>query len=857
MANITGTSSQDVLRGFLTDDLLMGLDGDDVLIGSGGNDILNGGGGNDQIFGDANIAFSGPIFSYNNKFYTLSNAGSWTQAQAQAVSLGGNLVAVNDAAENQFLVNTFGGAESLWIGLTDAVTEGAFKWANGEALTYTNWYPGEPNNAGNEDYVEFNFGSPGKWNDRPDFGKLQRGIIEIGSSNDTITGSTGNDTINGGIGQDTADYSDIGQAITLRPTGVLSKGTAGTDQLISVEQIVGARGRANVIDASTATGIATINANLEAKSLVVNTGVSAFPTLNFGVTNFATVIGTVNNDTIAGDNGNNSLVGGSGNDNLNGGGGNDTIFGDLTSSITTPVFSYNNKFYTLSNAGSWTQAQAQAVRLGGNLVTVNDAAENQFLVNTFGGAESLWIGLTDEVTEGAFKWANGEALTYTNWYPGEPNNAGNEDYVEFNFGSPGKWNDRPDFGKLQRGIIEIGSSNDTITGSTGNDTINGGIGQDTADYSDIGQAITLRPTGVLSKGTAGTDQLISVEQIVGARGRANVIDASTATGIATINANLEAKSLVVNTGVSAFPTLNFGVTNFATVIGTVNNDTIAGDNGNNSLVGGSGNDNLNGGGGNDTIFGDLTSSITTPVFSYNNKFYTLSNAGSWTQAQAQAVRLGGNLVTVNDAAENQFLVNTFGGAESLWIGLTDEVTEGAFKWANGEALTYTNWYPGEPNNAGNEDYAEFNFGSAGRWNDRPDVGKSQRGIIEIGSSADTLVGGLGSDTLTGGLGNDIFRYTSAAESAAGVANRDTITDFQLGLDKLDLSAIDANPFLSMDQAFRFLGSSATFTTSGQLRYQVSGANLFLYGNIDSNLATSELEIQLTGLASLSASNIIL
>jgi len=567
--------------------------------------------------------------------------------------------------------------------------------------------------------------------------------------------------------------------------------------------------------------------------------------------------GSLTNDLLLGLDGDDVLIGSGGNDTLNGGGGNDQIFGDVNISFSTPVFSYNNKYYTLSTAGSWTQAQAQAVSLGGNLVTVNDPLENQFLVNTFGGTERLWIGFTDEVTEGVFKWANGEAVSYTNWAPGEPNNVGNEDYAEFNAGGAGKWNDLPGSGFSRRGIIEIGSSDDTIIGSTGNDAINGGIGQDTADYSGIGQAITLRPTGVVSKGTAGTDQLVSIEKIVGATGQANIIDASTATGTATINANLAAKSLVVNTGDSRFPTLSFGVTNFTNVIGSVNNDTITGDDGSNSLVGGIGNDVLDGGAGNDQIFGDLATSVTTPVFSYNNKHYTLSTAGSWTQAQAQAVSLGGNLVTVNDAVENQFLVNTFGGTERLWIGFTDEVTEGVFKWANGEAVTYTNWAPGEPNNVGNEDYAEFNAGGAGKWNDLPGSGFSRRGIIEIGSSADTLVGGLGSDTLTGGLGNDVFMYTSVTESAAGVTNRDTITDFQLGLDKLDLSAIDANPFFSLDQAFGFLGSSATFTNVGQLRYQVSGGNLFLYGNIDANLATSEFELQLTGLAVISASNIIL
>jgi len=100
-----------------------------------------------------------------------------------------------------------------------------------------------------------------------------------------------------------------------------------------------------------------------------------------------------------------------------------------------------------------------------------------------------------------------------------------------------------------------------------------------------------------------------------------------------------------------------------------------------------------------------------------------------------------------------------------------------------------------------------------------------------------------------------LRYLS--ESAAGVTNRDTITDFQLGLDKLDLSAIDANPLFSLDQAFGFLGSSSTFTIVGQLRCQVSGGNLFLCGNIDANLATSEFELQLAGIAAISASNIIL
>ncbi|MFM6913198.1 MAG: lectin-like protein, partial [Dolichospermum sp.] len=223
MATMNGTAAADNLVGTTSDDILNGL---------GGNDTLNGGGGNDQIFGDFTPAITASIFTYNGKFYLLSNAGTWTQAQAQAVTLGGNLVTVNDAAENQFLVNTFGGTEGLWIGLTDEVTEGTFKWANGEAVTYTNWAPGEPNDGRgrDQDYAWINFQNPGKWDDAGITDNLNfRGIIEIANpSNDTIIGSTGDDTINGGLGSDRVDYSSLTEAITLLAGGIVNKGSFGT-----------------------------------------------------------------------------------------------------------------------------------------------------------------------------------------------------------------------------------------------------------------------------------------------------------------------------------------------------------------------------------------------------------------------------------------------------------------------------------------------------------------------------------------------------------------------------------------------------------------------------------------------------
>jgi len=59
-----------------------------------------------------------------------------------------------------------------------------------------------------------------------------------------------------------------------------------------------------------------------------------------------------------------------------------------------------------------------------------------------------------------------------------------------------------------------------------------------------------------------------------------------------------------------------------------------------------------------------------------------------------------------------------------------------------------------------------------------------------------------------------------------------------------------------DQAFTFIGTS-NFTSVGQLGYKVVKGNLFLYGNLDGNFATSEFELQLSGLTSITAANITL
>ncbi|MEM6449504.1 MAG: NF038122 family metalloprotease [Cyanobacteria bacterium P01_D01_bin.105] len=205
---------------------------------------------------------------------------------------------------------------------------------------------------------------------------------------------------------------------------------------------------------------------------------------------------------------------------------------------------------------------------------------------------------------------------------------------------------------------------------------------------------------------------------------------------------------------------------------------------------GEGNDTVYGGEGNDIIYGneqgDTSSSLLRGAQAYNGNTYLLSNVGSWEEAQAEARSLGGNLVTINDAVEEAWLHDSFGTAGELWIGLTDQAVEGQFEWVNGEAVTYTNWSPNEPNDHGlGEDYAIFNRSGSQQWDDRGQPGQIYQGVIEINTTDnDTLFGGGGNDTLYGNGGDDVL-YGDDQLSSSGSTLPSSLSDGLVGHWALD------------------------------------------------------------------------
>ncbi|MDB9476323.1 lectin-like protein [Dolichospermum circinale] len=735
------------------------------------------------------------MFNYNGSTYLLTSFFStWEQAQAQAQSLGGNLVTINTAAEQNWLVSTFGGSQELWIGLTDKVTEGQFKWASGEISTYTNWFTGQPDNGGpqGEDYVAMNFGSAGKWNDYPNNLKLLQGIIEIKQATPPTyayyNGSIYFFTSFSGTWEQAQDEAQSlgGNLVTINTAAeqsFLTNTFGGTEELWIgyTDKVTEGQFQWASNETSAYTNWFTgqpDNGGPEGEDYVV---------MNFGSA-------------------------GKWNDYPN----------DLNSfrgiiEIKPPT--YNGSTYFLTDFfGTWEDAQAQALSLGGNLVTINTAAEQNWLVSTFGGTEELWIGYTDKITEGQFKWASNETSAYANWFTGQPDNGGpqGEDYVVMNFGSPGKWNDYPNNLKPLRGIIEIKlpvtptpingtngndnligtNGNDILNGFAGNDTLNGGAGNDTLNGGTGNDIYVVDSTTdtITENANEGTD----------------TIQSSVNYSIALLT-NVENLTL---TGTAANGTGNAG-DNIITGNSAINN--LSGGLGNDTLNGGAGKDTLIGGAGNDTYIVDSTDIITestgggidTIQSSVNYSIALLTNVENLTLTGTAAINgtgnAGNNVITGNGAnnilnggSGNDTLNGGAGkdtliggvGNDTYIVDITDIITEstGGGTDTIQSSVTYNIAALTNVENLTLTGTTAIN--GTGNTGNNVITGNSANNNLSGGSGNDTLNGGAGNDTLNGGAGNDILIGGADDDIYVVDSNTGTITiteDVEGGTDTIESS----------------------------------------------------------------------
>ncbi|MBE7173166.1 MAG: T9SS type A sorting domain-containing protein [Williamsia sp.] len=353
--------------------------------------------------GAGNFAYVGSYDGHG--YYRSANTYLWPVARDLSGYLGGagvngHLATITSAGENNFIHHYISSAHiSPWIGLFSAGRLGRFRWVGGEALSYTNWAAGEPNNYGGtpgnvvEPYVQIY--ENGTWNDASSVGlpfllEFEKPLIRYKQISGPKNGSAQKPGVylvcyeRTNLITDQKDTCCFSVTVTCGP---VSTGACPKDTVIYA-------------------------ASCTEKTLIKwNEPVDTFP---------ATYRAPVEIDP---------------------GSGSHTFIGSLD----------GHGYYRSMDTYLWPVARDVARLVGGagvngHLVTIASAAENDFIYNYLKTAHiAPWIGLFNTGRAGRFRWVGGEDLDYTNWAPGEPNNYGGtpdnivEPYVRIY--DNGTWND--------------------------------------------------------------------------------------------------------------------------------------------------------------------------------------------------------------------------------------------------------------------------------------------------------------------------------------------------------------------------------------------------------------------------------
>ncbi len=98
--------------------------------------------------------------------------------------------------------------------------------------------------------------------------------------------------------------------------------------------------------------------------------------------------------------------------------------------------------------------------------------------------------------------------------------------------------------------------------------------------------------------------------------------------------------------------------------------------------------------------------------------YRLGDRMTYQQSKDAAEADGGHLVTMADAAENEFVRQIIQGYDFLgpgyhgpWLGAL--YTDGVWTWTTGESFDFSNWASGQPDNLGSQNWAVI--GPEGFW----------------------------------------------------------------------------------------------------------------------------------------------
>ncbi len=770
--NLTGSAKADILTGDAGNNKLIGLDGADTMNGGIGSDTADYAGSTAGVTVDLGSAgaqsggdAAGDVLSnIENVIGSATQANQLTgDAQKNRLTGGqGNDTFVGGAEADTLIGNGgtdiadySGSTAGVTINLSLETAQVSQGDANGDVLQNITSVIGASQHA--------------NWLR----GNNEKNSLTGGEKNDTFLGDSNADTMWGGGGNDSVDYgeSGLGVAVDLASADAQSGGSAEGDILHNISNVRGSLTGANVLKGTEAGNRLTGGNNADvfegrggADTIeggggfneVIYTGSSEGVTANLVAMTISG--GEANGDVISEIQGvtgardyANWLKGNVFANRLIGGEHDDTFIGDKSGDTLTGYLGTDLVDYSNSDAG----------------VTVN--------LSTVG------------IQSGGY--AEGDVLT------GIENIKGALNYVNSLAGDGGA------------NVLTGGTLNDTFAGDGGDDTLIGGAGTDLADYSASTLGVTIDlAAGMGSGGDAQGDQLIDIENVLGAASAANSLAGNDQANVLTGGAGNDtligrggADTFVGGGGVDIvdYWTSALGVrvslagavahggdaegdvlSGILNLRGSATGDnSLAGDAQGNVITGGAGSDTIAGNGGHDTLIGGDGAGFDYLDYSASGIGITINLAANTASGgDADGDVISGFEGVIGSASQSNFfsgdnLANKFvggAGADTFNGDLGNDTFQGGggsdvVSYANSSAsVTVDLGGGGSGGYAAGDIYLGINNAiGAALWASKL-VGNEAANVLTGGDLGDTLSGGVGADTLKGGDGVDLVDYSGSA-----------------------------------------------------------------------------------------------
>lgn len=632
------------------------------------------------------------------EYYDIST--TWVQANKLCETLGGHLVTVSSQEENSFIVSLSGGKKFVWLGGYASGSDRKWEWVTDEAFSYTNWGSGEPNNSGgNESYLHMV--ESGQWNDI--MVTANANSISFVCEYEDVTINADDYQPSGTTLYNNSKYEFYDTPVTWTTAKLICEKKGG--HLVIINDAAENSFIKELTKTDVWLGITDSQKEGEWKTV---TGEKA-PYVNWDTGQPDNCFTSEHYGELWG--------AGKWNDYYN----HAKVrfvceYDDAVHNLKPAAeASRNGHRYALYNIDTtWSQAYKLCDELGGHLVTLSSKEENDFVLNLAKDNavnKAIWIGGSDNGSEGAWYWITGEAFSYTNWAEIEPNNdQGNEHFAQMM--ANGLWNDikLDGNGNTTAFVCEF---EDTVIDASGYTPVRTALNDNSfyEFYTDKvtwtqAKAICEKKGGhlIVINNKAENDLAVSLltddyESWIGITDKGSEGNWTDVTGKKVTYFNWNDAQPDNYMGIEHYGHLYKSgfwndYTDFASMhykMGFICEY--------------------------DNVMKSVKPVVTTR--SNGHKYELYNTPMSWKDAYKFCEKKGGHLVTVNSQNEQavlEQLIKDKATHPRLWLGATDEYSEGKWKWITGESIDYQNWSANEPNDTDDEDFMMLYINS-GTWND--------------------------------------------------------------------------------------------------------------------------------------------